>query len=70
MTASYAQVTRKLNQSQSWSTKMEDNMHNWTEQQICEYYDQNPNLLLSTYAGMLGLNVAELKDILFGDWWD
>jgi len=26
--------------------------------------------LLSTYAGMLGLNVAELKDILFGDWWE
>ena len=49
---------------------MEDNMHNWTDQQICEFYDQNPNLLLSTYAGMLGLNVAELKDILFGDWWE
>lgn len=49
---------------------MEDNMHNWTEQQICEFYDQNPNLLLSTYAGMLGLSVGELKDILFGDWWE
>ena len=49
---------------------MEDNMHKWTDQQICEFYDQNPNLLLSTYAGMLGLNVRELKEILFGEWWD
>ena len=49
---------------------IEDNMHTWTEQQICEYYDQNPNLTLLTYAGMLGLSVGELKEILFGEWWD
>ena len=49
---------------------MEDEMCTWTEQQICEFYDQNPNLTLLTYAGMLGLSVRELKEILFGDWWE
>ena len=60
---------------------MENNMHTWTDQQICEFWDDNPNLLLSTYAGMLGLSVGELKDILMpepiidvhepdlGEWW-
>jgi hypothetical protein len=43
---------------------MEDNMHTWDDDQIREFYDNNPNLLLSTYAGMLGLSVGELKDIL------
>ena len=60
---------------------MEDNMHTWDDDQIREFYDDNPNLLLSTYAGMLGLSVGELKDILMpppivdvkepdlGEWW-
>ena len=49
---------------------MENNMHTWTEKEICEYYDQNPNLMRLTYAGMLGLSVGELKEILFGEWWE
>jgi hypothetical protein len=43
---------------------MEDNMHTWNDDQIREFYDNNPNLGVSTYAGMLGLSVGELKDIL------
>ena len=60
---------------------MEDNMHTWDDDQIREFYDNNPNLGVSTYAGMLGLSVGELKDILMptpiidvhepdlGEWW-
>jgi hypothetical protein len=43
---------------------IEDNMHTWDDDQIREFYDSNPNLGVSTYAGMLGLSVGELKDIL------
>lgn len=42
----------------------EKNMHTWDDDQIREFYDNNPNLSLSTYAGMLGLSVGELKEIL------
>ena len=60
---------------------MENNMHTWDDNQIRDFYDQNPNLTLLTYAGMLGLSVGELKDILtptkivdvhepdLGEWW-
>ena len=61
---------------------MEDNMHTWDDDQIREFWDNSPNLLLSTYSGMLGLSVGELKDILMpesilpsyqepdlGEWW-
>ena len=43
---------------------MEDNMHTWDDDQIREFYDNKPNLSLSTYSGMLGLSVGELKEIL------
>ena len=43
---------------------IEDNMHTWNDDQIRDYYDQNPNLTILTYAGMLGLTGGELKDIL------
>ena len=60
---------------------MENNMHTWDDDQIRDFYDNNPNLSLSTYSGMLGLSVGELKDILMpspiidvkepdlGEWW-
>ena len=60
---------------------MEENMHTWDDDQIREFWDASPNLLLQTYAGMLGLSVGELKDILMpapivdvkepdlGEWW-
>jgi hypothetical protein len=46
---------------------MEDNMHTWDDDQIREFYDNNPNLTILTYAGMLGLSGGELKDILMTD---
>ena len=39
-------------------------MWDWTDDEIREFYDQNPNLTLLTYGGMLGLSVGELKEIL------
>ena len=42
-------------------------MHNWSDDQIRDYYDQNPDLTILTYAGMLGLTGGELKDILMTD---
>ncbi len=46
---------------------IENNMHNWDDDQIRDYFDQNPNLTTQTYAGMLGLTGKELKDILMTD---
>jgi len=46
---------------------IKDNMHTWDNDQIRDYYDQNPNLTILTYAGMLGLTGGELKDILMTD---
>lgn len=42
----------------------EKDMHTWDDDQIREFYDNNPNLTILTYAGMLGLTGGELKDIL------
>ena len=42
-------------------------MYEWDHDQIIDYYDQNPNLTILTYAGMLGLTGGELKDILMTD---
>lgn len=36
----------------------------WTDEEICEFYDLNPNISILTYAGMLGLTGSELKSIL------
>lgn len=44
-----------------------DLIDSWTNEDIREYYDLNPNLTLLTYAGMLGLTGGELKDILMGE---
>lgn len=39
-------------------------MWEWTDDDIRAFYDQNPNISLLTYGGMLGLSVGELKEIL------
>jgi hypothetical protein len=39
----------------------------WTDEEICDYYDRKPNLTLLTFAGMLGLSGGELKAILMAD---
>ena len=36
----------------------------WTDQEIRDYYDQNPNLTILTLAGMVGLTGTEVKEIL------
>ena len=45
-------------------------MFEWTDDEIRDYYDSNPNLTILTYAGMLGLTGGELKEILNtdGEW--
>ena len=48
-------------------SKQMDNMHTWDNDQIRDYYDQNPNLTILTYAGMLGLTGGELKEILMNN---
>ena len=42
-------------------------MFEWTDDEIRDYYDSNPNISILTYAGMLGLSGGELKDILQTD---
>ena len=42
-------------------------MSYWNDDEIRDYYDQNPDLSILTYAGMLGLSGGELKDILQTD---
>ena len=42
-------------------------MFEWNDDEIRDYYDQNPNLTILTYAGMLGLSGGELKEILMTD---
>jgi len=39
----------------------------WSNRQIRDYYDLNPDITILTYAGMLGLTGTELKDILMTD---
>ena len=39
-------------------------MFEWTDQEIIEYYDQDPNITLQAYSMMLRLSVKELKEIL------
>ena len=36
-------------------------MFEWTDDEIRDYYDSNPDLSILTYAGMLGLSGGELK---------
>lgn len=37
-----------------------------TTQEICDYYDNNPNLTLSELSRMTGEPVSNLKKILMG----
>lgn len=40
------------------------NMKQWCEEEIIDYYDCNPNLILSDYAKQLGMSVQYLKNVL------
>jgi hypothetical protein len=35
-----------------------------TNQEICDFYDNNPNLTLAQLANMLGLSIDQVKTIL------
>lgn len=37
-----------------------------TNNEICEYYDSNPNLTLAQLAQLTGKTIAQLKIILMG----
>ncbi len=37
-----------------------------TNKQICELYDQNPNMTLKELSQITGLTIAKLKTILMG----
>lgn len=38
----------------------------WTDEEINDYFDSHPDLLLSELARMTGKSVTELKKILMG----
>ena len=44
-----------------------ENPHDWTNEEINEYYDQHPDLTLATLSRMTGKSVSELKKILMGE---
>jgi len=39
----------------------------WTNEQINDYYDSHPNLLLSQLSAITGKSIKELKIILMGE---
>jgi len=51
-----------MSEANDWCnpTKMET----WSDTEICDFYDQNPNLTNLQYARQLGITCAELNDIL------
>ena len=42
----------------------------WTEEEICDYFDTHPNVLLSELASMSGWSLAYIKRTLMGDDWN
>jgi len=42
-------------------------MVNWTREQICDIFDNNPNITLAELSRITGYTVAELKAILRGE---
>jgi len=38
-----------------------------TDQDICDYYDENTDLTIRQLASYVGLSENQLKDILMGD---
>jgi hypothetical protein len=42
----------------------------WTDQEICDYYDTHPNLLISELAKLSGWSEAYIKRTLMGDDWN
>ena len=49
------------------STRAPLPMIEWTEKEICQFYDQNPNLLLEKFAPLVGRSLEEVKTILMSE---
>ena len=52
------------------STQMNDANFRWSDQEICDYFDTHPNVLLSELASMSGWSLAYIKRTLMGDDWN
>lgn len=52
------------------STQMNDANFRWTDEEICDYFDTHPNVLLSELASMSGWSLAYIKRTLMGDDWN
>ena len=52
------------------STQMNDANFRWTDEEIRDYFDTHPNVLLSKLASMSGWSLAYIKRTLFGDDWN
>jgi hypothetical protein len=65
-------MTTDVHNNKIWDSKMNEwcdpkNLAAWSDEEICDFYDRNPNLTLLTFAGMLGLSGGELKAILMAN---
>jgi hypothetical protein len=49
------------------STQMNDANFRWSDEEICDYFDTHPNVLLSELASMSGWSLAYIKRTLMGD---
>ena len=41
----------------------------WTDQEICDYFDTHPNVLISELAKLAGWSEVYIKRTLMGDDW-
>jgi len=57
-----AQEGKTMSEANDWCDPTE--MDTWSDAEICDFYDQNPNLTNLQYARQLGITCAELNEIL------
>lgn len=49
---------------------MNDVSFRWSDEEICDYFDTHPNVLLSELASMSGWSLEYIKRTLMGDDWN
>ena len=52
------------------STQMNGASFRWSDEEICDYYDTHPNILISELAKLAGWSEAYIKRTLYGDDWN
>jgi len=52
----------RMSDAMDWCN--EEEMDTWSDSEICEYYDNHPNLSNKAYAQMLDISCTDLNDIL------